>query len=61
MIWLRHTFKSSFRLEAKIYCVGSLYGIHIDDDVESTPKVCDGWELQSRKNREHKDDAKDVA
>ena len=48
MVWLKHTFLSAFRLEAKIYSIGSLYGIHIDD-AESSPKVSDGWELKRKK------------
>ena len=48
MVWLKHTFLSAFRLEAKIYSIGSLYGIHIDD-AESSAKVCDGWELKRKK------------
>lgn len=55
------SFKSSFRLHAKIYSVGSLYGIHIDDDASDSPKVCDGWTLKDRRRSKRKRDDGDDA
>ena len=53
--------KSCFRLHAKIYSVGSLYGIHIDDDASDSPKVCDGWTLKDRRISKRKRDDGDDA
>ena len=55
------SFKSSFRLHAKIYSCGSLYGIHIDDDASDSPKVCDGWTLKDRRRSKRKRDDGDDA
>ena len=57
MVWLTvPSFKSCFRVQAKIYSVGSLYGIHIDDDASDSPKVCDGWTLKDQKRKRGDDD-----
>lgn len=47
MIWLTIFYKS-FYLNAKVYSVGSLYGIHIDDE----SKVCDGHALKIRHEKQ---------